>query len=141
MISRGVVDRERRLREVGEPFGLRGATRSASLDRLDEDDRVGRFADRALDLLVARVPDQEDRVAAPRIVPRLGVHLRHERAGRVDRLRPRARGALVDRGRDAVRREDDRRARGTSSSLSTKIAPRSSSSRTTCALCTICLRT
>ena len=60
-------------------------------DRLDEHDRVGRLAGRALDLLVSGVADQHDRVAAPRVAPRLRVHLRHERARRVDRRRGRAR--------------------------------------------------
>jgi hypothetical protein len=59
---------------------------------------------------VSGVSDQDDRVAVRRIAPRLDVHLRDERAGRVDRPEP-ARGRVPVDGRgDAVRREDDGRA-------------------------------
>ena len=106
----GLVDRQRRLRHVREP------SRRAELepldvgDRLDEDDRVGRLAHRPDDLLVAGVADQHDRVALGGVAPRLHVHLRHERARRVDRLQPARRGVRVHRRRDAVRGEDDGRA-------------------------------
>ena len=53
--------------------------------RLDEDDRLGRLAERSLDLFVSLVPDQDERVAGLRVAACLRVHLRHERAGRVDR--------------------------------------------------------
>ena len=53
--------------------------------------------------------DQHDRAALGRIASRLDVHLRDERARRVDRRQVAGRGARVDRGRDAVRREDDDR--------------------------------
>ena len=81
-------------------------------DRLDEDGRVRRLAGRSLDLLVSGVADQHDRVAALRVALRLRVHLRHERARRVDR-RQLALERLDPHGRgDAVRGEDDRRALG-----------------------------
>jgi hypothetical protein len=85
---RRVVDRERRLRQVGEAIGLRRLDALRILERLDEEDRVGRLARRADHLLVPRVPDQDDRVAASGVVPRFGVDFRHERAGGVDRPQP-----------------------------------------------------
>ena len=82
-----LVDGERCLSDVRnlvrvqvQPFGV--------LDRLDENDRVGRLAHRADDLLVAFVPDEHDGVAVRGVAPRLDVHLRDERARRVDRLQP-----------------------------------------------------
>ena len=51
---------------------------------------VGRLAHRALDLLVALVADQDDRVALGGELLRLHVDLRHERAGGVDRRAGRA---------------------------------------------------
>ena len=104
----GLVDRERRLRDVGEPRARREARALGVLDRLDEHDRVGRLAHRPDDLLVALVADQEHGVAVGGVAARLHVHLRHERAGRVDRVQlPRGR-VRVHRRRDAVRGEDDR---------------------------------
>ena len=91
----------------GRAGGERDALRVG--DRLDEHDRVRRLAGRALHLLVAGVADEHDRVAALGEPARLRVHLRHERARRVDR-RESARGCSVaHRGSDAVRGEDDGR--------------------------------
>ena len=69
-----------------------------------------RLALRALDLLVPDVPDEEDRPAVGGEVACLGVHLADERAGRVDHVELRGAGGIPYRGRDAVGREDDRRA-------------------------------
>ena len=54
------------------------------LDGLDENRRLGRLAHRADDLLVPLVADEHDGVALVGVAPRLHVHLRHERADRVD---------------------------------------------------------
>ena len=79
---------------------------------LDEHDVLGRLPHRALDLLVAVVADEHDRVAVGGELLRLDVDLRHERARRVDR-RQAALGRLrVHRRRHAVRGEDGRRALG-----------------------------
>ena len=79
----------------------------------DEDRRLRRLAHRPDDLLVAGVADQDDRVAVGRVAARLHVHLRHERAGGVDRVvAERAAEFACTDGRDAVRGEDDRRAGG-----------------------------
>ena len=81
-------------------------------DRLDEHRRLGRLAERAFDLFVAGVADEHDRVARRRVSARLRVHLRHERARRVDRDEAARVGRTAHRRRDAVRGEDDGRALG-----------------------------
>ena len=107
-----LVDRQRRLRDVGELRVRRERQPGDVLDRLDEHDRLGRLAHRPDDLLVAGVADQHDRVALGGIAARLDVHLRDERARGVDRVQA-ARGRALEHGRrDAVGREDDRRALG-----------------------------
>ena len=107
-----LVDRERRLRDEGDVLGVGELERVDVLLGLDEHDPVGRLAHRALDLLVAVVADEHDRVAGGGEAARLDVHLRHERAGRVDRLQaPRPR-VLVHARRHAVRGEDGDRALG-----------------------------
>ena len=52
----------------------------------------------SLDLLVASVADEEDRVAEPGVVPRLGVHLRDQRARGVDRPQPAEARAVATAG-------------------------------------------
>ena len=106
---RGLVDRERGLRDVGERRVLRQCQPLGVLDGLDERDRLRRLADRADDLLVAGMTDQHDPHPVGRIPSRLYVHLRDERARRVDRGLVASRGAVVDHGCHAVRREDDDR--------------------------------
>ena len=78
------------------------------LPRLDEQDRVGDLAHRPDDLLVAGMADEDDGVAVGGIAARLHVHLRHERAGGVDRPQPALLGVRVHRRRDAVGREHHR---------------------------------
>ena len=84
---------------------------SASADVLHEDRRLGRLAHRPDDLLVALVADQDHRVPVVGVAARLHVHLRDERAGRVDHVVPQRGGVRVHGRGDAVRRVDDRRAR------------------------------
>ena len=108
----GLVDRERRLRDQGDVVGVGQFERVDVGDGLDQDDVVGRLARGALDLLVALVADQDDRVAVLGELARLDVDLGHQRTGRVDRPQV-ARGRVrVDAGSDAVSREDDQRALG-----------------------------
>ncbi len=103
-----LVDRERRLRDVGD-LRVGGQVESVRVgDRLDEDRRVRRLAGRAHDLLVPLVADQQNRVSVGGVAARLDMHLRHERARGVDRVQPARLGVAVHLGRDAVRREDDR---------------------------------
>ena len=81
-------------------------------DGLDQDDVLGRLAGRPLDLLVALVADEDDRVALLGELARLDVDLGHQRAGRVDRAQVARRGVRVHARGDAVGREDDQRALG-----------------------------
>ena len=103
----GVVHGKRRLRQVDELVGLGWDHGLRLLGGLDEEGRLRRLAGRSVDLLVARVADEEDRVAEPCEVPCLGVHLGDERTGGVDRAEPAEARAVAHRRRDAVRREDD----------------------------------
>ena len=66
MIAARLVDRERRLRDVGDVLGVLELERVDVLLGLHEHDPVGRLAHRALDLLVAVVADEHDRVAVRR---------------------------------------------------------------------------
>ena len=84
----GLVDRQRGLREVGDPVGIVHLEPVHVLLGLDQDEVVGRLAHRALHLLVALVADQHDRVALGRELLGLHVHLGHQRAGGVDGLQP-----------------------------------------------------
>ena len=70
--------------EVGDAIGVGPARGVHVLLGLDEHEVVRRLAHRALDLLVALVADQDDRVALRGELLRLHVHLGHERAGGVD---------------------------------------------------------
>ncbi len=92
--------------------GSSTSSASTSASGLDQDDRVGRLAGRSLDLLVALVADQDDRVALLGELARLDVDLGDQRAGRVDRAQVPRRGVLVNRRGDAVGGEDDQGALG-----------------------------
>ena len=104
------IDGERRLGDVGHPLGILDLELLDVLLVLDEHDLLGRLAHRAFDLLVAGVADEHDRVAVLGEFDRLAVHLRDQRAGRVDRLqaaaarRPRARSARRRGRRTRTRR-------------------------------------
>ena len=106
-----LVDRERRLREVRE---LLAAAAPAAARRPR---RSARARSRRAPRPSCRPPPRGPAWPIRKIVRpwpakrlRLVVHLGHERAGRVDRAQPAQRGVAVHLGRDAVRREHDRRA-------------------------------
>src|SRR6185312_4317011 len=107
-----IVERERGLCDVGDLLALLDLEVARVFGGFHEDDRLRRLPHRALELAVARVPDQRDLQAAARIAARLRVHLGDERADRVDDLEPAFRALLVDPRRDAVRREDNELALG-----------------------------
>ena len=92
--------------------GSSTSSASTSCLGLDEHDRAGDLAHRALDLLVAGVADEHDRVAVGGELDRLAVDLRDQRAGRVDRPQAARLGIGVDGGRHAVGGEDGDRALG-----------------------------
>ena len=99
----------------------RGWTVAAAATSLHDHHVTGGLTDRALDLLVVGVPDQEHRVAAAGVAAHLGVHLRDERAGRVDHREVPGRRLRPHGGGDAVRGEHHPRSRA---------APRRSPGRT-----------
>ena len=105
-----LVDGKRRLGDVGDALRIGHGKVRDVLDALDEHRSLRRLADRSLDLLVARVADEDDRVALGRISPCLRVDLRHERTRGVDRLEVPLRRADPHGRRDAVGGEDDQRA-------------------------------
>ena len=108
----GLVDRQRRLGDEGDVLGIGELERVDVGDRLDQDDVLGRLAGGPLDLLVALVADQDDRVALLGELARLDVDLGDQRAGRVDRPQA-AVGRVGVNGRgDAVGGEDDQLALG-----------------------------
>ena len=80
--------------------------RARLLGRLDDDGRVGPLAHRPDHLDVVPVADERDEVPRVRVAASLGVHLRDERAHRVDDLEAAALAVLLHRRCDAVRRED-----------------------------------
>ena len=104
-----LVDGERRLGDVGDPSVRPELELFGILHGLDEDRRLRSLAERSLDLLVPGVPDQDDRVAAVGVPPRLRVHLRDERTGGVDRDELPGRRRVAHGRRDSVGREDDGR--------------------------------
>ena len=103
----GLVDREGRLRDEGDPLRILHLQRIDLVGRLDEDDAVGRLPGGPFDLLVALVADHHDRVAVGGEAARLDMDLGDERAGGVDRPQVSRRCVLVDRRGDAVGGEDD----------------------------------
>src|SRR5579864_3603991 len=101
---RDVVERQGRLRDHGD--GLVGRQRARLLRRLDDDGRPRTLAERPDHLDVIRVSDERDEMSAVGVGARLGVHLVHERARRVDDLQAARLGVRLHRRRDAVRGEN-----------------------------------
>ena len=134
-----VVEGERRLRDHRD--GLVGVELARLLRRLDHDRRVRPLAERPDHLDVVLVADERDEMAAVGVAPRLGVHLVHERARRVDDRRPRCSAFSFTAGATPCAERTQISPSGISSSSSTKTAPSSSSRRTTCSLWTIWWRT
>ena len=94
---------------IGLPLGVE---LRRVLGRLDHDGRLRPLAPRPDHLDVVGVADERDEVAAVGVPPRLGVHLRDERADGVDDAQPAALAVLAHGRRDAVRREDADRTGG-----------------------------
>jgi hypothetical protein len=104
----GLVDGEGRLREVGHAVGILDLEPS-HVGLVGHDPRALRgLPDGAVDLLVALVADEHDRVAVAREAARLGVDLAHERAGGVDDVEIAGGGGRADGGGDAVGGEHER---------------------------------
>ncbi len=82
------------------------------LGRLDHHGLVRALSPRPDHLDVVGMADERDQVAAVGVAPRLGVHLRDERADGVDDAQAAALAVLAHRRRDAVGGEDADLARG-----------------------------
>ena len=102
-----LVDRQRRLRDERDPVRVLDLEPLDVVLGLDEHDVLRRLAGGALDLLVALVPDQHDRVAVRGELARLDVDLGDQRAGRVDRVQ----AAALPRSRARTGRRRGRRTR------------------------------
>jgi len=108
----GVIDAQRGLREEGN-LGVCGQVeRLGFMLILHDADAARRFADGADDFVVPFVPDQQDRVAFFCKANRFEMHLRHERACRVDGVEIALLGRFANRGGDAVRAVEDDGVRG-----------------------------
>ncbi len=107
-----LVDRERGLGDEGDVVGVGQLERVDVGDGLDQDDVLRRLARGPLDLLVALVADQHDRVALLGELARLDVHLGHQRAGGVDRPQAAGGGVGVHGRSHAVGAEHDQGALG-----------------------------
>ena len=79
-----VLHRQGRLRDEGDALGIRHGDPLGVLDRGDQPDPGRGLAHRALDLLVARVSDEQDLVSEAREPDGFEVDLGDERAGGVD---------------------------------------------------------
>src|SRR5215218_1857430 len=102
-----LVDGERRLGDEGDVVGVLDLELVDVVDRLDERDRVGGLAGRPLDLLMAGVADEHDRVTLLGELARRHMHLRHQWAGGVDRAQVPRRCVLVHGRGDSVGAEHD----------------------------------
>ena len=121
--------------------GLSVSSALRLLGRLDHDGGVRPLAERPDHLDVIRVADERDEMAAVGVAPRLGVHLVHERAGRVDDPQAAPLAFSFTAGATPCAERTQISPSGISSSSSTKTAPSFSSRRTTCSLWTIWWRT
>ena len=82
---RSVVDREGRLRQIGETILRAEGERVDILRRIDEREGLRRLPHRADHLVMPLVADEHDLVAALGVLDRLEVDLRHQWAGGIDR--------------------------------------------------------
>ena len=104
-----LVDRQGGLSEVAEVVLIGDLDGPRLGGRLHEDGPIGSLPTRALDLLVAGMPDQHDGAPLAREAPGLDVHLGDEGTRRIDHLEVASAGVLVDRWRNAVGRQHDHR--------------------------------
>ena len=110
----GVIDGERRLRQIGQLGCRREFQPVGVLGRFDQHDRLRGFAHRADDFVVPLVADQQDRVALLGEADRFQMDLGDQRAGGVDGVQLAARGR---RGEFRARRRGRRRAASTPAAL------------------------
>ena len=106
----GVVDRQRRLRDVGELCGIARRQAADAARRLDEMDRAGvarvPLTHRAFDFGMAGVADQHHVAPGLAVARDFHVHLRHQRTGRIEHAKPACVGLAAHGLRNAVCAED-----------------------------------
>ena len=102
----GVVDRQRRLGDVGAAFGVEREPGDVLLG-LDEVDAIGHLPHRAFHLGMPSVADHHDVVALAVQALYFVVHLGHQRAGGVEHGEAARAGPLMDSLGHAVGAEDD----------------------------------
>ncbi len=107
-----LIQRERRLRQIGHLVRVRHHQR---LDLFDRRDNLGyrrSFALRAFHLFVVAMPHQHQRIALLGKLDRFDMHLGHQRAGGIDHLQAALLGAFANRRRNAMRGINDASAFG-----------------------------
>ena len=107
--SAAIVDRQCRLRDVGELRGIAHGEAGDIRHRLDQMHSAFTLAHRALDFRMAGVADHHDLAAVLAHLRDLDVHLRHQRARRVEDGKAAARRLAAHGFRDAMCAEDDGR--------------------------------
>ncbi|MGF6369831.1 hypothetical protein OKW40_002581 [Paraburkholderia sp. RAU6.4a] len=107
----GVVDRQRGLRDEGDPLRIGELQCLHILDVLDQMHALGRLAHRAFDFRVALVADHHDVETVLAHLRDFDMHLGHERTGGVVHPQPARLGLRAHGLRHAMRAEDHRVAR------------------------------
>ena len=105
-----LVQRQRRLRQVGHLVRVRHHQRLNLFHRRNHLGHIRRLALRPLDLFMVAMPHQHQRIPLLGELDRLNMHLGHQRTGRVDHLQPALLRALPHRRRNPMRRVDHPRA-------------------------------
>jgi hypothetical protein len=135
------IQAERGLGQIADARGVGQFEAVDILHGLHQVAACGTFAQRADHLVVILVADEHDAETVAREPHRFQVNLGDQRAGGVDDVQAPLLGLRRTVGATPCALKMARAPAGTSSSSSTKMAPASRSSSTTCLLWTISLRT
>ncbi len=106
----GVVDRQRRLRDERDAFGIADGKRRDLMRFGNHVHDAGDLTERTLDLRVAEMADEHDVVSLLGVPAAFLVDLRHQRAGRIDNVEVAEFRAALHLLRHAMRGEDCNRA-------------------------------
>jgi len=119
----GFIEAERGLGQVGDAVGIGNGERPNLLGIADYLGYERSLAESTDDFIVVVVTDEDERITFLGKFDGFDVDFGDERAGGVDNAQAAAGAVLADFGRNAVGAVNDAFAVGTSSSLSTKMAP------------------